>query len=124
MATIGVYRTYNFLDKDPVIDKIKTLLKDEGVGVGEAHILSNVADTTLRNWFDGPTRKPQHATIMSVVTALGYDITFEKQKDIDLKRELKIAADWLLKQNDKPKSASKKKRRNATNGHPTKTSRR
>jgi hypothetical protein len=36
MPKINVYRTYEFIDKDPIIDRIKTMLSDEGlIGKGK-----------------------------------------------------------------------------------------
>lgn len=100
MTGFTSYRTYNFIDKDPVIDQMRTLLRDEGLlkKLELVHELSGVSTTTLRNWFDGETKAPQYRTIAAVITSLGYKPAFEKSKDIDIDRELKIARAWAQKQ--------------------------
>lgn len=114
MARLSLYRTYRFIEKDPVIDKMRTLLSDEGLLQKRQiiHELAGVSVSTLDNWFDGDTRRPQHATIGAVTSALGYDIQFVKTKDINIDRELKIAAKWLTQQN-----SPKKKPAARRNGH-------
>ena len=86
-----VYRSYNFVDKDPVIDKVRTIVKDEGLSHSEIHVISGVAASTLHNWFEGATRKPQHATVCAIVYARGYREEFVKTKDINFEREIKKA---------------------------------
>lgn len=109
---LRVYRTYNYIDKNPVIDKVRTLVQDEGLikSLSVVHEISGVATTTLKNWFDGETKNPQHHTIAAVVTALGYEETFVKKKEIDIEKERKAAADWLKRQESKkPKQPAKRK---------------
>ncbi len=112
---LRVYRTYNYVDKNPVIDKVRTLIQDEGLfkELKIVHEISGVSTSTLDNWFNGTTRSPQHATIAAVITSLGYEETFHKKKDIDIERERKLGAEWLEKQERKSKSKPKKR----TNGH-------
>jgi hypothetical protein len=102
---VRVYRTYNYIDKNPVIDKVRTIAQDEGLfeRLGIIHELSNVGTGTMRNWFHGPTRNPQHHTIAAVITALGYEEVFTKKKTVDIERERIVAAAWLAKQPKKPK---------------------
>jgi len=109
MADLRIYRTYRYIDKNPVIDRTRTIIQDEGLfkRLGIVHELSGVATTTLNNWFHGPTRNPQHATVAAVITALGYKEEFVKVKDIDVEHERKIAADWLAKQNTGGKKPKK-----------------
>lgn len=82
MSTINIYKTYAFKTKDPVIDELRTVFKDE-------KLLSNagykiVADRgapkagTYRNWFNGSTRRPQFASIQATAKALGYSYKLTK----------------------------------------------
>jgi len=100
MAELKMYRTYRFRDKDPVIDEIRTLVQDEGLmtKLGIVHELSGVSTSTLENWFNGETISPQNRTICAVTSALGYARTWEKTKDIDVQKELKIAKAWNARQ--------------------------
>lgn len=82
------YRSYNFVDKDPVIDRIRTIVEDEGLSYAEIHVISGVASTTLHNWFEGETRRPQYATIAAVTSSLGYKQEFVKSKKLDFEKEI------------------------------------
>lgn len=68
---ISPYRTYLFTDKDPVIDFTRTIFEDSGKSIKEVHEESDVSQTTLWNWFNGKTRKPQWCTMSAVLLALG-----------------------------------------------------
>jgi hypothetical protein len=113
---LRVYRTYSYVDKNPVIDKVRTLVQDEGLfkELKIVHEISGVSTTTLDSWFNGATKSPQHATIAAVITSLGYEETFVKKKDINVEAERKLAAEWLKKQERK---GAIKKDRAKTNGH-------
>ena len=76
---LRLYESYNFVDKDPVIDRTRTLVKREGLSYGEISKLSGVSVTTMRNWFEGQTKRPQYCTVMAVVSALGYKQEFVKK---------------------------------------------
>jgi transcriptional regulator with XRE-family HTH domain len=76
---LRLYNSYNFVDKDPVIDRVRTLVKREGLKYSEIEKISGVSTTTLTNWFEGKTRRPQYCTIMAVVTSLGYKQAFIKK---------------------------------------------
>jgi hypothetical protein len=113
---LRVYRTYNYVDKNPVIDKVRTLISGEGLikELGIVHEISGVSTSTLDNWFNGTTRSPLHATVAAVITSLGYEETFTKKKDIDVEKEREVAAAWLEKQERK---GTIKRQRAKTNGH-------
>ena len=76
--TIIGYKTYSFKEKDPAIDALRTIIADEGASYSELHDLSGVAARTMWGWFHGPTKRPQHATIMAVAIALGYNYKLVK----------------------------------------------
>ena len=111
---IRTYRTYNFIDKNPVIDKVRTLVEDEGLmtDLPAMHEISGVTTATLRNWFFGDTRNPQHGTVAAIVTSLGYEEQFVKARKIDIAAERKAGHDWLEKRAKTKKIAKAK-----TNGH-------
>jgi transcriptional regulator with XRE-family HTH domain len=70
------YKSYNFVDKDPIIDEIRTLYEDSGVNYKWLHENAGVATGTLTNWFNGQTKRPQAATLNAVARALGYKLGF------------------------------------------------
>lgn len=79
-TAINVYKTYSFKEKDPCIDELRTIIADEEVSYAEINQMSGVTTSTLYNWFSGPTKRPQHATVMAVARALGYDYKLVKVK--------------------------------------------
>jgi transcriptional regulator with XRE-family HTH domain len=87
-SALHLYRSYNFVDKDPVIDRIRTIVNDEGLSYGEVHVISGVSASTLSNWFEGETQRPQYATIAAVTYSLGYKAEFVKAKRIDFDKEI------------------------------------
>jgi len=68
------YKSYSFVDKDPIIDEIRTLYNEAGVNYKWIERESGVTATTLSNWFSGSTKRPQAATINAVLRALGYKL--------------------------------------------------
>lgn len=76
--TINLYKSYSFKDKDPVIDRLRTIIQDSGEKYSAVSDHSGVSVTTLYNWFDGETKKPQFCTVMAVARSLGYDVSFIK----------------------------------------------
>lgn len=68
---ISPYRNYVFVDKDPIIDLARTAVADSGKSLQRIHEGSNVSTTTLYNWFHGKTRRPQFATVASVLLECG-----------------------------------------------------
>jgi hypothetical protein len=117
------YRCYNYVDKNPVVDKVRTILQDEGYYNKKKrpilHQLSGVATTTFDGWFEGDTRNPRHETIMATMAALGYEEKFVKVKTIDEERELKKATEWFEKQKEL-RGKTRSNGNGRTNGHATK----
>ncbi len=65
------YKSYNFADKDPIIDSVRTVFQDAHVTKQWVEDESGVTSATLHAWFEGKTRRPQAATINAVLRALG-----------------------------------------------------
>jgi hypothetical protein len=68
------YKSYNFINKDPIIDEIRTVYQDSGVNYKWIEDNSGVTSQTLSNWFSGKTRKPQAATVNAVLRSMGYKL--------------------------------------------------
>jgi hypothetical protein len=68
------YKSYSFVDKDPIIDEIRTIVQQHGTSYKDIHEHSGVSTGTLTAWFTGPTRKPQAATINAVVRSMGWKL--------------------------------------------------
>jgi transcriptional regulator with XRE-family HTH domain len=74
------YKTYNFRDKDPIIDQLRTIILDEKLDYKKIAEDSGVRETTIMAWFYGLTRRPQYATVKAICVACGYDISFSKRE--------------------------------------------
>jgi hypothetical protein len=96
------YRTYNFTNKNPIIDKVRTILQDENLYNKKKrrllHQLSGVSVSTYDAWFEGDTKNPNHATVAATMTAVGYEEKYVKTRDLDMDKELEAARVWLKKQ--------------------------
>ena len=68
------YKSYSFVDKDPIIDEIRTIVQQHGATYKDIHEHSGVSPGTLTAWFAGATKKPQAATINAVVRSMGWKL--------------------------------------------------
>ena len=68
------YKSYSFIDKDPMIDEMRTLVQQHGATFKDIHEHSGVSAGTLTAWFSGPTKKPQAATINAVARSMGWKL--------------------------------------------------
>lgn len=70
-SVLRVYSSYNFRDKDPVIDVLRTVRDDNKLRISDLVEGSGVSATTFYNWFDGKTRRPQFATVAAATRFMG-----------------------------------------------------
>jgi hypothetical protein len=111
---IRVLRGYEFVEKNPVIDKVRTLAQKRGLfnKLGVIEEISSVKRATLKGWWHGDTKRPQHHTLMAVVHALGYREEFVDGSDsFDVEAERKKAVTWRAKQPTPPKRKSKPRKK-------------
>ena len=85
-SVLGGYKSYAFKDHDPILDQIDRLyeLSSNAYGTGPMSMAqvenkSGVTASTLRNWRDRKTRRPQFATVKAVAKALGADLAIVYQ---------------------------------------------
>lgn len=74
MAKGFTYKSYSFVDKDPIIDEVRGVFDASGATYKSIEEDSGVTYQTMRNWFEGKTRKPQAATLNAVLRCLGYKL--------------------------------------------------
>ncbi len=65
------YRSYLFVDKDPVLGALQTAFSGSQLSYEDVHAKSDVAIGTMKGWFYGDTKRPQFATVAAVASALG-----------------------------------------------------
>ena len=73
MGTMRMYKSYNFVDKDLVIDIVRTAIQDCGLTYREVSELSDVSEGTLVSWFHGKTKRPQYCTVLAVMRGIGME---------------------------------------------------
>jgi hypothetical protein len=125
MARVHLYRTYRWIDKDPIIGAVKTIVQDEKLKNNAVHEITGIATATLDGWFNGGTRKPQNVTVTAVASGLGYvrrdrllpdgtvEVGFEKARKLDWKEEAEKQTKFMLKYNPKKKRKAKRKKNGA-----------
>ena len=91
MAKGFTYKSYNFTEKDPIIDEIRTVVRDSGATYKHIEEHSGVTSQTLHAWFDGKTRKPQAATLNAVARALGYKLGFVPIEAVSIVQPTSVA---------------------------------
>jgi hypothetical protein len=79
------YKSYVFRDKDPVIDELRTLVKDKYGNLGNKaftaiHQDGGPTTTCMSGWFFGTTRRPQSATVEAAGRAIGYKRIWQRMK--------------------------------------------
>lgn len=127
---VHVYRTYRWIDKDPIIDAVRTCVQETGLNASQVHDIAGISAATLKNWFGGETRKPQNVTVTAVTSALGFvrhdklqadgtvAVGFDRARDLDWRDEMDKQARWIAKHGTaKQKKKARGRRKRKTNGH-------
>jgi transcriptional regulator with XRE-family HTH domain len=81
-------RSYNFVGRDPECDRFQTLYQKEHIKEDDLAALAGLATATVKNLFEGKTRKPQHATFAKMASAMGY--TYGLMRDLTPNYETEI----------------------------------
>lgn len=74
----GTYHTYNFTEKDPLIDYIRTVINEYGKSIKQIADESGVGASTISNWIYGDTKRPQAAPLNAVLRACHYKLHIAK----------------------------------------------
>ena len=96
--TLIRYKTYNFRDKDPIIDRLKTAYQDarrndpvlSRGGFAEIHRRSGMSAATPKNWFDGETRRPNFASVAAFARSIGCDLALVKRNAAGVERAFRV----------------------------------
>ena len=68
-STLKTYRAYFFRGADPAIAEVKSFVGNHKLGQIEKD--GGPASSTMSNWFNGKTKRPQNATLEAAGRALG-----------------------------------------------------
>lgn len=77
--------SYGFIDQDPVIHAVRSVVDQTGYKLGRIEAESGVSTSTLRHWFGGITKRPRNETVNRVMNALGYEQVFVPRQQSDSK---------------------------------------
>jgi hypothetical protein len=91
MAKGWLTRSYNFIDKDPEIDKFRTVWQQEHIKETDLAVLAGLSPQTVKNMFGGETRRPQHATFAKMAGAMGYVYGLARDDKPDYAKEIPSA---------------------------------
>jgi transcriptional regulator with XRE-family HTH domain len=69
------YKSYNFVDKDPIIDIVRTVFQASGLTYKQLAEESTVCVSTISKMFGGTTKRPQAATINAILRAMGHKLS-------------------------------------------------
>ena len=114
MAYTRTIRTYRYVDKNPVIDEMRTAVQDAGLmkKLNLVAVLAGLNYATPKNWFHGDVRDPRHSSTMAVMTSLGYKNQWVKANGKwDLDKEVAAARAWLKDERAKAQAEPKRKKR-------------
>jgi hypothetical protein len=73
-GALTIYKSYNFVDKDPAIDVVRTMVQQSKKSYRQIHADGGPTPGCLTKWFDGGTKRPQFCTLAASVRALGGDV--------------------------------------------------
>lgn len=87
IANLKRDRGYRFRDVDPDLERLRDIIDKSGLSIGD--IVERVLDasnnsvhisySTIANWLDGKTRRPQNFTMTWVAFALGYERAWRRR---------------------------------------------
>jgi transcriptional regulator with XRE-family HTH domain len=65
--------------RDPDLQQVLEIQRETGLGWTYVSTKSGVARSTLKNWENGKTHRPQHLTLKFALNAMGYDFKIAKK---------------------------------------------
>jgi hypothetical protein len=71
---LTITKTYSFVDKDPSLDVMSSLMQSSGKTVKQLAQAGSPATSTLYNWRNGKTKRPQFCSIVRTARATGGDV--------------------------------------------------
>lgn len=80
MRTIRIYKTYAFKNQDPIVDEVRTVVRENPqTKPSRACELSGVSKTTWANWRSRKTMRPQFATLNAFLRAYDFELGVKKR---------------------------------------------
>lgn len=77
-GALKTYKSYNFVDKDPIIDVVATARSDAKMSFAQIEKAGGPRAATVRNWEFGKVRRPGFYYVSATLRALGISgITYD-----------------------------------------------
>ena len=73
-GALRIYKSYNFVDKDPILDWTRTVVEDAKMSPRQIQEAGGPTASTIYNWFYGKTRRPQFCTVAAAALACGVNV--------------------------------------------------
>lgn len=89
--TSWLTRSYNFIDKDPECDVMRTLYQKLHIRETDLAVLAGLSVSTVKKMFGGETRQPRHSTFCKLAGAMGKEYGLVDIRTPDYAQELPIA---------------------------------
>jgi transcriptional regulator with XRE-family HTH domain len=77
-GTLWLTRSYNFIDKNPEIDRFRTIYQRQHIKEADLAAMAGCAVSTVKNMFGGITRDPKHSTFAKLAGAMRYKYVLEE----------------------------------------------
>jgi transcriptional regulator with XRE-family HTH domain len=114
-GSLWLTRSFNFVDKDPAIDELRTAFQDERKLFREADlaVIAGCSPSTVKNMFGGKTARPQHLTLCKLAGALGKRYALADDHKVDYAKELPQAKEEYKAHKEKLRKAREREERRA-----------
>jgi hypothetical protein len=73
-GALRIYKSYNFVDKDPSIDFVHSLMDRHNKTARQIQEAGGPTSATIYNWINGKTRRPQFCTVAAATLACGVSV--------------------------------------------------
>jgi transcriptional regulator with XRE-family HTH domain len=81
---MSIYKSYQFVDKDPIIDYLRTVIADYDKSLKQLSLDSGVNQNTIAKWLYGETKRPQAASLNAVLRSCFYKLSITKLEAPDI----------------------------------------
>jgi transcriptional regulator with XRE-family HTH domain len=96
---VRLYRTVKRNERDPAMLALCGLMREKNLSPKKISLLTNVGESTIDNWDNGKTSRPQHITMTAVARALGHEFELKEVKKLDYAAEEAKARSWHNRHN-------------------------
>lgn len=104
-------RSYNFIDKDPECDVMRSLYQKLHIKEADLANLAGLNVTTVKKMFGGETKNPRHSTFAKLAGAMGKEYGLVDIREVDYVKEIPIAREQRKEHLEKLRKAREREER-------------